>query len=41
AAVAKEAYATGQTVRQVARARQVLPDAELDRLLDPRGQTGA
>jgi aspartate ammonia-lyase len=36
AALAKEALASGRTVRELARAQQVLPDAELDRLLDPR-----
>ena len=36
AALAKEALATGRTVRELARARRVLPEAELDRLLDAR-----
>jgi fumarate hydratase class II len=40
AAIAKQAFAEGRTVRAVARERAVLPDAELDRLLDPRRQTG-
>jgi fumarate hydratase class II len=35
AAIAKEAYASGRTVREVALAQQVLPEAELARLLDP------
>jgi fumarate hydratase class II len=35
AAIAKEASATGQTIREVARARTDLTDADLDRLLDP------
>lgn len=39
AAIAKEAYASGKTVRQVARAKKVLPDDELDALLDPRSMT--
>ncbi len=39
AAIAKEAFSTGQTVRQVAQAHKVLDDAELDRLLDPRSMT--
>jgi fumarate hydratase class II len=36
AKIAKEAWETGKTIRQVAREHQVLPDEELDRLLDPR-----
>ncbi len=39
AAIAKEAHETGKTVRQVARERKVLDDAQLDQLLDPRGMT--
>jgi fumarate hydratase class II len=39
AAIAKEAYDTGKTVRQVAREHNVLSDAELDRLLDPKAMT--
>ena len=39
AALAKEAYASGRTIREVARERSGIPPAELDRLLDPRGQT--
>ena len=39
AAIAKEAYATGQTVRQVALAMKVLPEQELNRLLDPMSMT--
>ncbi|HVH05459.1 MAG TPA: class II fumarate hydratase [Myxococcota bacterium] len=38
AALAKEAAATGRTLREVARERKVLPDAELATLLDPRKQ---
>jgi fumarate hydratase class II len=46
AAIAKEAYRTGETVRDVARRRTGLSDAELDRILDPEamvkpGLTGA
>ena len=41
AAIAKEAAATGRTLREVALARGVLPAAELARLLDARAQTGA
>jgi fumarate hydratase, class II len=39
AEIAKEAYAGNRTAREVARERQVLPDAELDALLDPRRMT--
>ena len=39
AAIAKEAYASGRTVREVARERTQLGDAELDRLLDPERMT--
>ena len=35
AAIAKEAYATGKTVREVATAKQILPDEQLEALLDP------
>ena len=35
AGLAKEAFKTGKTVRQVALEKQVLPEAELARLLDP------
>ncbi|MEW6351747.1 MAG: class II fumarate hydratase [Thermodesulfobacteriota bacterium] len=34
AALSKEAYATGKTVREVALQKQVLPEAELNRILD-------
>ncbi len=40
AALAKEAYATGRTIRDLAREKKLLPDAELEKLLDPRGMTG-
>jgi fumarate hydratase class II len=39
AAIAKEAYKTGKTVRQVAREQTSLSDADLDRLLDPEAMT--
>ncbi len=39
AAIAKEAYATGQTVRQVAAAKAVLPEAELSATLNPTAMT--
>ena len=38
-AIAKEAFATGKTVRQVAKEHKVLPDDELDRVLDPMDMT--
>ncbi len=39
--IAKEAYKTGKTVREVARARQILSDEELEKALDPWSMTGA
>ncbi|MGH2355359.1 MAG: class II fumarate hydratase [Chloroflexota bacterium] len=39
AAIAKEAYQTGRTVREVARDRTRLADADLDRLLDAAAMT--
>jgi fumarate hydratase class II len=39
ATIAKEAFATGKTVRQVAKEKKVLPDADLDKALDPMGMT--
>ena len=39
AAIAKEAYATGRTVREVAREKNILSDEELERLLDPLSMT--
>ena len=39
AALAKEANATGRSIREVARERSGIPSAELERLLDPRSQT--
>ncbi len=39
AAIAKEAMATGKTVRQLCLEKRVLPPAELDAVLDPYGQT--
>ncbi|MEM8930411.1 MAG: class II fumarate hydratase [Acidobacteriota bacterium] len=39
ASIAKEAFATGRTVRQIAQEREVLPADELERVLDPRGMT--
>jgi fumarate hydratase class II len=39
AALAKEASASGRTIREVARERSGIQPAELERLLDPRSQT--
>jgi fumarate hydratase class II len=39
ASIAKTAFAEGKTARQVARERGVLPDAELERVLDARAMT--
>jgi fumarate hydratase class II len=41
AAIAKEAYRSGRTVREVAREVSGIPHQQLDELLDPRSQTGA
>ncbi len=40
AAIAKEAYRTGQTVREVARGMSGISEDRLNELLDPRSQTG-
>jgi fumarate hydratase class II len=39
AAIAKQAHETGKTVREIALAEEVLPDYELDHLLNPRPMT--
>ena len=39
AAIAKEAYATGKTVREVAMEKGVLPEKELNKVLDPWSMT--
>jgi fumarate hydratase class II len=39
AALAKEAAASGRTIREVAREKTDLPDEELDRILDPAAMT--
>ncbi len=39
AEIAKEAFKTGRTVRELAEEKKVLPVAELEAALDPRGQT--
>jgi fumarate hydratase, class II len=41
AAIAKEAYRSGRTVRAVAREMSGIPEEQLNDLLDPRSQTGA
>jgi fumarate hydratase class II len=35
ASLAKDAFESGQTIREICRERKVLPDAELDHALDP------
>ena len=37
--IAKEAYASGRTIREIALERDVVPSDELDEILDPRSQT--
>ena len=39
AALAKQAFATGKTIREIAREKTDLTDAELDELLDPEAMT--
>jgi fumarate hydratase class II len=39
AAIAKEAFASGKTVRQVAKEKKVISDKELDKALDPMSMT--
>ncbi len=39
AAIAKEAHASGRTVREVAREKNIISDEELNRLLDPLSMT--
>ena len=39
AGIAKEAYETGRTVREVATQQKVLPEKELEQALDPRSMT--
>jgi fumarate hydratase, class II len=41
AALAHEAYHTGKTIRALLREQHVLPEDEIDRILDPRGMIGA
>jgi len=38
--LAKQAYATGKTIRQIVLEQKLIPQAELDELLDARKQTG-
>jgi fumarate hydratase class II len=40
AELANEAFRTRKTIREVARDQNVLPEADLDRILDPRKMTG-
>jgi fumarate hydratase class II len=40
AEIAKQAQATGKTIRELAMEKKLLPKDELDKLLDPRSQTG-
>ena len=35
AKIAKESFATGKTVREVAKAHKLLPEDKLDKILDP------
>jgi fumarate hydratase class II len=37
--IAKEAYQTGKTIREVALAQKILPEEQLNQLLDPLRQT--
>ncbi len=39
AAIAKESYATGKTVREIARERKILSEEQLERMLDPLRMT--
>jgi len=39
AAIAKEAYRTGRTVREIAREKKILPVKRLDEILDPMRMT--
>ena len=41
AEIAKQAYQTGKTIRQICLEKAILPAEELEGLLDPRCQTGA
>ena len=40
ARIAKESYRTGMTVRQIARRQEILPEDQLNELLDPWKMTG-
>ena len=39
AEIAKQAYESGRTVREIARERMLLPEEELNRVLDPAAMT--
>ena len=41
AEIAREAHATGKTIREICTEKNVLPPDELDALLDARKQTGS
>ena len=41
AEIAKRAYASGQTIRDICRREKILPEKELDALLDAKAQTGS
>jgi fumarate hydratase class II len=41
AGIAKEAYRSGRTVREVAREESGIPEDRLNELLHPRSQTGS
>ena len=40
AAISKESYASGRTIREVARERSGIPESRLDELLNPQSQAG-
>ena len=40
AALVKEAYASGRTIREAAREKSGIAEERLDQLLDPRSQVG-
>jgi fumarate hydratase class II len=39
AAISKKAYETGKTIREVAMEEQILPEPDLNKLLDPMRMT--
>lgn len=40
AAIARESVKSGKSVRKLVREKKLLPDDEVERLLDPRAMTG-